>query len=441
MEDGGSGRGPSLRGLRVFPRQECGRDDEARLSAKIATGKMLALLMSREKGECTMSKSVYDAAIVMPQICRSADNPMSLVHLSIRSYVFLAMNFFLQCFILYMICQEGLVMDKFAGKMHLCDFGASIQDCPDGPNCIGPSGSNYQNAGRMYSYDAWSTRTFARDALAQLFPDKAAEIKDKVDPGEYGLENYWVRPVCVFIFMMSVMSDLRSTIDLVYILWCIPTKAEMWLEYRVPKWVDKTDVKEIAGKSELDFVKFMLAGMPLPWKVANWLLIVIPKLLIWRSTATGGVSFLMETSGIEDCIVNVTALTFILNLDEMIFDLFSHKAVQHILENIESLEIEEIKDNHTAEEACDLVDMDKRHSFFDCRFFPSRPVVTLVITVAFIAQYYFQFCRKSSTGGWVSIPMGLPKDEMYPILTFIFPFMHPQERGHTYWEMPGGYES
>lgn len=99
----------------------------------------------------------------------------------------------------------------------------------------------------------------------------------------------------------------------------------MWLEYRVPKWVDKAKVKEIAEKSELDFVKFMMAGMPLPWKLWNYFVIIIPKLLIWRSTATNGVTFLMETAGIEDCIINVTALTFILNLDEMIFDLFAHK--------------------------------------------------------------------------------------------------------------------
>merc|ERR1719254_381248 len=88
-------------------------------------------------------------------------------------------------------------------------------------------------------------------------------------------------------------------------------------------------------KSEMDFVHFRFAGMPLPWKVVTWVVIIIPKILIWYTTSTNGVTFLMETAGIEDVIVNVTALTFILNLDEMIFDLFSHKAVHHILDRIE----------------------------------------------------------------------------------------------------------
>merc|ERR1719254_452569 len=141
---------------------------DAEYSSYIAGGKVITLLMKRDKGECVMSKSVYDAAIVMPQICRSAGSPKSLLHLAIRSYLFLFVNFFLQGFILYMICQEELVMDKYAGEMHLCNFGAGIQDCPGGENCIGPSGTNYKDAGRMYSYDSWSTRTYVRDSLKAI---------------------------------------------------------------------------------------------------------------------------------------------------------------------------------------------------------------------------------------------------------------------------------
>ena len=37
------------------------------------------------------------------------------------------------------------------------------------------------------------------------------EIEEKVEPGEYGVENYLCRVICLFIFTLSVVEDLRST--------------------------------------------------------------------------------------------------------------------------------------------------------------------------------------------------------------------------------------
>merc|ERR1740121_1668327 len=139
----------------------------------------------------------------MPQIARSAGWPWTLTGLAIRSFFFLALNIGLQAFLLAMIGEEQLFMYPFAGQMHLCDFGANIDQCPDGPNCKGPGGTTFSYP-RLYSYDIWSTRIFLRDSLSTIFPHKADIINSIADPGEYGLENQYIRLACIFIFVMHV---------------------------------------------------------------------------------------------------------------------------------------------------------------------------------------------------------------------------------------------
>jgi len=440
---GGEGSPQSVRATPAEVQQlQAGK---ARLSkeefnAQVAGGVMISFLLDQEQNLSKLRQSIYDAAIVMPQVARSAGWPWSLTLLSIRSIFFLLANFGLQLFILYMLVQEEEVMDRFAGQMNLCDFGARIQNCPDGPNCIGPGGTNYESAARMYGYDVWSTRVFIRDSLKALFPDKAHVIDSTVDVGEYGLENYWVRFVCVFIFMMSVMSDLRSTMDMVSILWNVPTKPGMWLEYRVPSWASKEKIKEVHGMSELDFVKFKIDGMPLRWKLFNLAAIIVPKLWIWRTTAKNGVMFLMETAGIENVIVNVTALTFILNLDEMIFENFSHSVLHHILGSLEPLDNDPDADQTEAQTTDDAflhLQRDRRLGSSHWLLFPYRVFLNLIFSGLFIAEYYFWHCEQSETGGMVSRAMSLPTEQVYPWLSFALdPFLREGQLEESYWQMP-----
>lgn len=404
-------------------------------SAQVATGKILTHLMNTNLNKCGLQMSIYDAAFVIPQICRSGTWPKSLDYLAARSYLFLFANFGLQLFILYMIAQEEQVMDKFAGQMYLCNFGANVYKCPDGPDCIGPGGTNYQNAGRMYDWESWVTRTFVRDSLLKLFPDQTDLIMESIDPGEYGLENYSVRFVCVFIFMMSVISDLRSTLDMVYILWFVPNKAEPWVQYEVPTWATKEQVKEILDLDELDFVKFRIRGIPLKWKILNLFTIILPKCFIWVMTAKNGVMFLMETAGIEDVIVNVTALTFILSLDEMLFHNFSHGALHHVLARLEPFVVEDAEDE-SLEQAYNNVLEDKKSSMLKFKLLPWPAIATLLLTFGFVGDYYYQHCQGNGKGGLLSQALSLPTSQTFPLGSFFFPWLSVDKESTHYWSPP-----
>jgi len=407
--------------------------------AQVAGAKIVAGLMPLDHDECSLPLSVTSQALVMPQLCRSAGNPRSLVHMSVRSFLFVFIRFFLQLFLLYMLSQEELVMDKFAGEMYLCDFGANIERCPDGPNCVGPGGTNYENPGRMHSFSAWATRSFVRDSLRTLFADKIDEIDKTFDPGEYGLENYWVRFVCLFIFMMTGMADLRVSMDLVSILRALPTSAEPWMEYKVPTWDTKENVKRHLGKGEIDFVTFKLAGMSLKWKLLNMFLLVLPRFAVLWGILNFGTVYLMETAGIEDVVINVTALAFIFKLDELIFSCFSHRAAHHILSNIEpfSLSDRSAQEDFTPEECLSYLEADKNRPLLHMNLLPVRMLMTLCMALLFGGKYYYTYCERAPHGGIVSKSMFLPVEQVYPIVSFLFPTLFPaHSRPEPYWEMP-----
>jgi len=290
-------------------------------NAYVACGKALDYLMKMEiDGSVGLERgSVYGAAVAIPQIARSAGWSGTMMALAARSYFFLILNILVQGFLLSMIGEEANIMHPYSSRMHLCDFGANLQDCPDSANCNGPGGTTMTYS-RLYDYTTWSTRKFVGEALTDLFPNRAKDIAQFADPGEYGLEDYYCRLVCCFIFSMAVMNELYVTLGLLRLLWCLPSSDDKWVRFRPPEWdADKSRAKQIFGWTELDLVKFGVAGLPVYWKVINFVVVFIPKMCLWTVLVSSGFHFLMETSGIVDVIMNSMALTFILSLDELVF--------------------------------------------------------------------------------------------------------------------------
>merc|ERR1719456_994329 len=104
--------------------------------------------------------------------------------------------------------------------------------------------------------------------------------------------------------------------SMVQLLWALPTSGDMWFEYD-PDTDSEVNVK--------------LAGMPCHWKIVNLLLIVAPKLFLWKLTCQAGVNFLLDTSEIVDVIANCVALRFIINIDELLFENLTTQETQDIM--------------------------------------------------------------------------------------------------------------
>merc|ERR1712137_642950 len=137
-------------------------------------------------------------------MARSALWPKTMVAITARTFLFLLINYFVQALFVYYIYDSQTNMNPFGGQMHLCDFASHVARCPNEPDCHGPGGKEVENPGSLYPYDVWNTRKFVRDSLQVIFPDLSDEIAEKVDPGEYGLEGYYCRLLCIFVFMVGI---------------------------------------------------------------------------------------------------------------------------------------------------------------------------------------------------------------------------------------------
>eukprot|EP00929_Paragymnodinium_shiwhaense_P101021 TRINITY_DN6376_c0_g2_i1.p1 TRINITY_DN6376_c0_g2~~TRINITY_DN6376_c0_g2_i1.p1 ORF type:complete len:630 (+),score=153.46 TRINITY_DN6376_c0_g2_i1:137-2026(+) len=418
--------------------------EERQRLPKVAAGKAISILMKMETvGKCEVETgSVYGAALVMPQVARSTEWSATFMALSLRAYFLLLFNVLLQGFLLSMIGIEQLMIYPFSGQMHLCDFGASIPHCnddPTQPDCRGPAGTAFSYP-RLYGYDMWKMRRFVRDGLTTLFPGLEEEIKDHADPGEYGVENQYCRIGCVLIFMMAVVDDLRATIDLAYLLYAVPTLDESWISYEVPEPIKaKIDSGELSEINDLDFVKFQVAGMPLAWKLVNFVAIWIPKFCLWLALAASGVHYLMETAGIVDMIVNAMALTFVLDIDELVFARLATGLTKHIMDRFEGKEMYDtsVEENETEEQVLQRFqreELDNRWSRFSL-VLPVRLFQILASQVFFMGWYYLKNCVPGENGGSVSKPMRLPSDLRYSPLSLMFGF-EPASEDEPFWSMP-----
>lgn len=417
-------------------------------SACLAMAKAIEILGGMEAaGACSVERtSVYGAALAIPQIARSAKWPTTMCCLTIRAFLFLVINYGVQSLFIYYIYDSQTNMNPFGGQMHLCDFASHVADCPNSPNCHGPGGKEFQNPGTLYPYDIWNTRKFLRDSLMALFPDLKDEIADKVDPGEYGLEGYYCRYLCIFVFMVSIADEFQNIRDLFKLLWNLPSDESHWVQYDPPSWGPKHHVKVVHDQSELDFVQFTVNGMPRRWKVFNIVFLLIPKIFIWRMLSMAGVHFLMETAAMVDQIVNTTALSFVFSVDELLLERLTTKATKHILEKIQDLQLFDgaMYETETDQEAMQrYFAQEMRWNFNrqrDWWLLPRRLFWSVVLMLAFIWEYYFHNCRKMDDGSWVSVDMFLPLNAHLDGFCFVSKFIYHCSNvvGEAFWTMPEG---
>jgi len=414
--------------------------EERKRKAKIGAAKVF-YVMEMEETLNVETSSVYGSAIVMPQLARSAGWPAQMNILAARSILFLVLNIILQWSLVYSLLKEQMVMDKFAGQMYLCDFGAVKIGCPDAPGCIGPDGTK-MTPSRMYDFKQWRIQKFVKESLQTIFPDRRDDIEEKIDPGEYGVESAYCRHVCAFLFIMAVANDFFQCVAMVRLLWVIPNADDSWMSLFDEQEFDSIDQE----------VHIQIRGMPLHWKIINMFLIVLPKFVLWLSTSESGTTFLLETSTIQDTIVNATALAFILSLDELIFSTMSADATKFLMRKLEGypIHIDPIQiDEDSAEAALEntmasfLSERDdtvlkKSDINLWCtrRSLMLKAPCVVVLWLFYECRYFMLMCEKSQEGAWVSVPVYTPESSEYSIWQALFPLVHVGSRGEPFWSMP-----
>jgi hypothetical protein len=398
--------------------------DPAEFAVKVAAGKASGILEHMGTTAITIEKSsVYGAALVLPQLARTSEWALSFATLSIRTYILLIANIWLQGFLLYMISMEERIMDKYGAQMRLCDFGAHIDNCPDAPNCVGPGGTVF-TSDRLYDWSIWSSRRFVKESFLQLFPDRIDEINKLIDPGEYGVESYNLRIVSVYLFVLGLWADLASSLEMALLLWEVPSEPEFWMRYAAPDPMEKAATEFDTSTSELTNLRFLIAGMPLKWKVVNLLLVWCPKVYLWLLTVDIGVVFLMETSKIEDMIINSVALAFILGIDEVIFASLMPSMSIYMMDRLEDFSSEDAEENtYWAKDAVQRHEEDLQWTVTTIglylRIIPLRLVLIALICVVFMTKYYMESCRRRPDGSLTAKDVSFPVNDDLPFWSFL----------------------
>mmetsp|Transcript_112097 Transcript_112097/g.356255 ORF Transcript_112097/g.356255 Transcript_112097/m.356255 type:complete len:477 (-) Transcript_112097:162-1592(-) len=395
---------------------------------------LMGSFMVREGGSCDVeSGSAYGAALMLPQLARSAGWPLLLTGLSLRAWIFLVVNICMQYSMLMLISREENVLDTIAGQMNLCNFGAGSR---------GPLGTEITPE-RTYSWDQWITRVFVKDSLKALFPHRLAEIEAAIDPGEYALESRWAREICCFIFIIATMGEFLLTINMGKLLYMVPTKDESWLTARSAE-AEATQWHEDDAGAEgnvLDKVKIQVAGIPRRWKIFYCLFLLLPKAVLWYLCCRIGVEFLMETSTIAEVIVNAVAMTFILYIDEMMCSFLMSQTTRSILSRCEEFVLYDVTTEGRMTDQEIMLEFCEKQKWKYIRFkdfvevVPGKLLTAVLLTAMFIACYFWQKCDITAGGEVVSRTMYKPTIIHENFLQVLFPSLVPRV-AEPFWEMP-----
>mmetsp|Transcript_98038 Transcript_98038/g.247401 ORF Transcript_98038/g.247401 Transcript_98038/m.247401 type:complete len:460 (+) Transcript_98038:114-1493(+) len=392
---------------------------DSRLTGALLVGS----LMLEEEGELTLEcGSTYGAAVLLPQVARSAEWPQFLTFLAIRSFIFLLLGMSVQFYLLHLLSREEDVLNLFAGQMHLCDFGQGVR---------GPSGS-IATPPRTYDFAQWVSRSFARDSLKALFPSLADDIDASMDAGEYALESFLARWVCCFVFMIATFQELIAVLRTCWLLYVIPTNDEPWI-------CCQPGATEV---SWLDRVAVRIAGMPALWKMLYSVFLVLPKFGIWKLCCQTGIGYLMETSTIEGLIVNSVALAFILNIDENLCATLMSEPVRVLMSKCESYKLYDRsqQENMSNSEILQRFSTKQRLENISarelCRWLPGKLFASVLVTFIFMADYYSRNCY-TQDGVRVSRPLFLPKDNDQTMWETLLPnFFVMEAESEPIWTMP-----
>jgi len=190
-------------------------------------------------------------------------------------------------------------------------------------------------------------------------------------------------------------------------------------------------------------IQIQVAGIPFWWKVLNLVFLVFPRIIMFKFVCECGITFLMESAGITEVIVNALALGFVLGIGNMIVMDFTVRASKDLMGQLQDYDahLHEEEELHEKNNTIEHVSL-YQHSFHrrikvNLQLIPIRFVAVCLLTMLLVYSYYTLRCVRDEHGRWVSKPLYLPKSMSYSIWSAVLPRVFPLEtEDEPYWTMP-----
>lgn len=160
------------------------------------------------------------------------------------------------------------------------------------------------------------------DSQGILHLDLWDEYPDKASLCEVGPSNQNFYCVTLFIWIITMLKEFRKCLSLV---------ADI---HSVPLCVDPRDMLEEVTGDPGEAAEISIVALTRPVKIATYVLVCLPKTCICLVLMKEGMEWLTATTKFEDLVMNAVAMDFVLNIDELLY--------QVILPSEKKTEVEDI---------------------------------------------------------------------------------------------------
>jgi len=192
--------------------------------------------------------------------------------------------------------------------------------------------------------------------------DMYAEQEEAIGTCGGRVTNDTLRGLCILVYMAYCIADLAETFKMGVYINAFPKAA---------KWEKLLLVENEEGEFEY------ASGMPRWYKFYCYSVVLFPKFCIAGALAGYGTGFVVNTEENADLVLNALALTFILEIDELMYDYFMTFQMQEIVsEQIPSIHLK----------ADTMQSMNKHYGMF----------VKAGVLIAATMTTYYSYCPQSA---------------------------------------------
>ena len=288
--------------------------------------------------------SAYAAVLVMWPLYRSSGWSRHYRMLFIASLVMFLVSISLQGGMLYLLLYRKLV-SKDGGDPHACMYGIGAADSFFIPTGYFEETSIGRGFGGLTVTDDNRETDFGRYELqdgiynslvriihvvrammanntagsSQVHLEDAMKAVSKVEPKVFGIETHGFRFMGVFLFVVQ---------------WCIDFWTSTVHFYIGPCWANSMQGGSWIQRNQNGDV-FRFAGYQLRKDCFVIGLLAVLSLVVSFFTLLLGIDMLLSLTTAEDVLLNCLALTFILDIDEIVFRSFAPIEVRNILNDLD----------------------------------------------------------------------------------------------------------
>lgn len=218
-------------------------------------------------------------------------------------------------------------------------------------------------------YAKFHEAVFDNDGVLHM--DLWEDYPDKQSLCQIGPVKVLFYYVTLFIWIITMLKEFRKCLRLVTDI------------HSVVLCKDKKDMlEETPGEGEGDIPEISIVALTMPVKIAMYVLVCLPKTCICLILMMEGMEWLTATTKFEDLVMNAVAMDFVLNIDELLYQVILPEDKKSEVEDID-FKLPTLKESKEEERR-----REQRHMRIGY-----RDSIAYIVFAVFFVFFYSQFLQ------------------------------------------------